>query len=176
MSWKKVKEDVLIACKRHCCYCERYKGIDIEVHHIIQRADGGEDSFDNAIALCFDCHSQIGSYNPKHPKGNKFSAGELKRIRNDFYQKVKNIPRYEEHTDYDKELLRKLKNDFTDYMEYCIKTDFAAEPVKLLLADELYSLIDKWTKKKYTFEDNIIENLKIEILQSLSNLCEQLSP
>lgn len=60
--WDDVKIQVLLKCKRYCCFCNRYCGRDIEVHHIIQRADGGKDIFDNAIPLCFDCHSEIGSY------------------------------------------------------------------------------------------------------------------
>ena len=93
MSWEIVKQDALIACKRYCCLCEKYKGQNMEVHHIIQRADGGPDSFDNAIPLCFDCHRDVGSYNPHHPKGSKYSPEELKRIRNSFYDKVKSMPR-----------------------------------------------------------------------------------
>lgn len=92
MTWEKVKEEALIACKRHCCICETFKGINIEVHHIIQKADGGSDDFDNAIPLCFDCHCMIGGYNPKHPKGNKFTTTELKRRRDEFYNKIKNAP------------------------------------------------------------------------------------
>ena len=175
-SWSKVKEDVLIACKRRCCYCGRYKGVNIEVHHIIQRADGGKDEYDNAIPLCFDCHSEIGSYNPKHPKGNKFSTNELKRIRDDFYKKVKDLPRYEKYSENDSQLLEKFKQNFTDYIEYCMATDFSAEPVKMDLADELENLIKLWKKKEYSFESEYIENVKVEILSKFTNLCNYLTP
>ena len=135
--WSKVKEEVLFKCKRYCCYCEKYKEINIEVHHIIQKADGGKDELDNAIPLCFDCHSKIGSYNPKHPKGNKFSPGELKQIRDAFYVKVQNLPRYETLSDHDDKLLEEFKTSITDKIEYCIDTDFSSEPVNMYLADEL---------------------------------------
>ena len=32
-------------------------------------ADGGDNSVDNCIPLCFNCHAEVKSYNPKHPKG-----------------------------------------------------------------------------------------------------------
>lgn len=80
----------MIACKRHCVLCEKNKGINVECHHIISRASGGDDTFDNCIPLCFDCHSMAGSYNPKHPKGNRFSPEELKSRRDLFYKRVQN--------------------------------------------------------------------------------------
>jgi cytochrome c553 len=49
----------------------------MEVHHIVPQSEGGQDTIENAIALCFDCHAEVGSYNPKHPKGRKFSPREL---------------------------------------------------------------------------------------------------
>ena len=74
-----VREQVLVEAARHCSVCHRYKAVGIEVHHIQPRADGGADTEDNAIALCFDCHSAAGHYNPKHPRGTKFSPNELRR-------------------------------------------------------------------------------------------------
>ena len=92
MSWNEVKEKALICCKRHCCICGKSKGLNIEVHHIVPKGSGGPDTFDNAIPLCFDCHSTVGSYNPLHPKGNKYSPKELKQLRDDFYEYVKSHP------------------------------------------------------------------------------------
>ena len=175
-NWEKVKEEVLIKCKRYCCKCGRYMGIGIEVHHIIQRAKGGKDEFDNAIPLCFDCHCEIGSYNDDHPKGNKFKSNELKRIRDEFYSIVPSLPRYEIYSESDKDLLDRFKIDFTDYIEYCIDKDFAAEPVNSCLADELDDLIKRWGKRKNTFESNHIENIKIEILKTLKGLCSYITP
>jgi hypothetical protein len=80
-----VKEKVLIACKRYCCLCYRQKSTKIEVHHIIPESDGGDSSFENAIPLCFECHAEVGHYNPQHPKGNKYSYNELKARRDELY-------------------------------------------------------------------------------------------
>ena len=38
-------------------YCQRCnKSSDMNVHHIIQGCDGGEDTHDNLITLCAGCH------------------------------------------------------------------------------------------------------------------------
>lgn len=59
----------------------------MEVHHIKAHADGGNDTFDNAIPLCFDCHAEVRQYDSKHPKGIKFSEKELIQHRDNWYQK-----------------------------------------------------------------------------------------
>ena len=83
-----VKEKAYIASARRCCVCKKFKGRNIEVHHIIQKADGGEDSYENAIPLCFDCHAEAGHYNPRHPKGAKYSSSELRSHRDYWYKVV----------------------------------------------------------------------------------------
>ena len=83
-----IKEQELIATARHCCVCHRYAGINIEVHHIKQEADGGSNTFENAIALCFDCHSFAGHYNNRHPKGTKYSQSELKKAKTNWHNLV----------------------------------------------------------------------------------------
>lgn len=83
-----VKEKAYIASARRCCVCKKFAGRNIEVHHIIQAADGGEDTFDNAIPLCFDCHAEAGHYNPRHPKGAKYTPNELRVHRDKWYKVV----------------------------------------------------------------------------------------
>lgn len=87
---KQIQEDALLASGRHCCLCHKFCGTKIELHHIKQRKDGGGDLFDNCIPLCFDCHADIMTYNPGHPKGKKYTEKEVKRHRNEWYEKVKN--------------------------------------------------------------------------------------
>lgn len=84
-----VKEDALVACGRCCSICHKFCGIKMEVHHIQKESEGGDNTGDNAIPLCFDCHADMLSYDPKHPKGNKYSQPELKRHRDNWYDKVK---------------------------------------------------------------------------------------
>lgn len=90
-----IKLQAMIASARHCCVCHRYRGVKIEVHHIQQEADGGPNTFDNAIPLCFDCHSDAGHFNDRHPKGTKFSKPELIKARDVWYEFIKNNPSIE---------------------------------------------------------------------------------
>lgn len=82
-----VADDVMVRCSRHCCLCGKYAGVKMELHHIKQVADGGDDTADNCIPLCFDCHAEVKSYNPHHPKGKKFTEKELKEHRDKCYKK-----------------------------------------------------------------------------------------
>lgn len=85
---KKVKEEVLLKSKRHCCLCNKFCGIKIDVHHIKPKSEGGEDTVENAIPLCFDCHADMRTYDARHPVGNKYSESELKSRRNILYKNV----------------------------------------------------------------------------------------
>ncbi len=85
---KDIKERAFVASARRCCVCKEFKGRNIEIHHIIQASEGGEDSFENGIPLCFDCHANAGHYNSKHPRGSKFSSEELRKHRDNWYKQV----------------------------------------------------------------------------------------
>lgn len=85
-----VREEALVSCGRYCSICHKFCGIKIELHHILPKADGGEDTFENCIPLCFDCHADMSSYDHKHPKGTKYTTEELKKHRNNWYSKVRN--------------------------------------------------------------------------------------
>lgn len=83
-----IKTEILVLCARHCCVCHKPKGLNIEVHHIVPAAEGGTDTIDNAIALCFDCHAAAGHYNDRHPKGSKFSPQELRKHKESWFKLV----------------------------------------------------------------------------------------
>src|SRR6266436_2688370 len=70
-------DDLLVKCHRRCCICHRFCGTKIETDHIEQRAQSQNDSIDNAIPVCFECHAEIHSYNDEHPRGRKFRPQEL---------------------------------------------------------------------------------------------------
>jgi hypothetical protein len=84
-----IKEEVLVKSGRRCSLCLAHKGVKIEVHHIIPESISHDNTIDNAIPLCFDCHSDVGHYNPSHPKGNKYSPKELKSHRNRLWLLIK---------------------------------------------------------------------------------------
>src|SRR3982751_1782520 len=73
--------ELLAACHRRCCICHRLCGVKIETDHIVPRSEGGDDSINNAIPVCFDCHAEIHSYNDQHPRGRKFRPEELRQHR-----------------------------------------------------------------------------------------------
>jgi HNH endonuclease len=83
-----IRRQVLIASARHCCICHRYKGVKVEVHHVVPQSKDGSDEFKNAIALCFDCHCDAGHYTDQHPRGTKFSTEELSAARDRWYELV----------------------------------------------------------------------------------------
>ena len=64
----------------------------MQLHHIVQGAEGGEDTMENCIPLCLDCHEEVGSYNPKHPIGRKFSKDELRKHRDLWFEFVNTHP------------------------------------------------------------------------------------
>ena len=85
---RNVRDQILIDSARHCCVCHRYKGVKVEAHHILPEAAGGENTYANAISLCFDCHADAGHYNPSHPRGTKFSPAELQKAKNNWLKMV----------------------------------------------------------------------------------------
>jgi hypothetical protein len=89
-----VVNKVLVDTGRCCAICHKFCGTKIELHHIRQKADGGEDTYENCIPLCLDCHADVKAYNPHHPKGRKYSDSELIMHRDKWYSKTKNSMQY----------------------------------------------------------------------------------
>src|SRR5262245_36596228 len=85
-------DDLLVKCHRRCCICHRFCGVKIETDHITPREQGGSDTIDNAIPLCFECHAEIHSYNDKHPRGRKFHPNELKTHKEQWLEICRNNP------------------------------------------------------------------------------------
>jgi hypothetical protein len=83
-----VKSKALIAAAGHCCVCHRFEAGHVEVHHILPQAEGGPDTLENAIALCFDCHTWAGHYNGKHPKGSRYAPDMLRAAKTSWYKLV----------------------------------------------------------------------------------------
>ncbi|MCX5732790.1 MAG: HNH endonuclease signature motif containing protein [candidate division NC10 bacterium] len=69
--------DLLKACHRRCCICHRFCGVKMETDHITPKEAGGTHDIENAIAVCFECHAEIHSYNDSHPRGRKYLPEEL---------------------------------------------------------------------------------------------------
>jgi hypothetical protein len=84
--------DLLVRVHRRCCICHRFCGVKIETDHIVPTADGGTDDIENAIPVCFECHAEIHSYNPQHPRGRKFMPEELRRHKAQWLQTCQEHP------------------------------------------------------------------------------------
>lgn len=110
----------LVACGRCCCICHNFCGTKIELHHIKQKAYGGEDTFENCIPLCLTCHADMGKGDPKHPKGKRYTEEELRGHRDRWYAKVEKSFIETETTVYpdDIKLFHKICDIFDDHMQY----------------------------------------------------------
>jgi hypothetical protein len=64
----------------------------MEIHHIDAKATGGPDEYDNGIAVCFECHAEIASYNDQHPRGRKFHPNELRLHKKEWLRICKEHP------------------------------------------------------------------------------------
>jgi len=86
------REDALVRSHRRCCVCHDFAGRNVNVHHVIQEAHAGPNDLSNAIVLCFRCHAEAGHYNPTHPLGTKYSPGELRRHRDQWWAHCEKMP------------------------------------------------------------------------------------
>lgn len=80
-----VREEVLVRSHRRCCVCHEFAGRSVSVHHIIQEADGGPNTIENAVALCLRCHAEAGHFNSRHPLGIKYAPTELRSHRDQWW-------------------------------------------------------------------------------------------
>jgi len=85
-------EALLVACHRRCCVCHRFCGVKIEIDHIVPKGEKGPSTIENGIAVCFECHAEIHSYNDKHPRGRKFQPNELRQHKEQWLRICKERP------------------------------------------------------------------------------------
>jgi hypothetical protein len=55
-------------------------------------AESQDHSIKNAIPVCFDCHAEIHAYNPKHPRGRRFTGEELRMHKEQWLQVCETRP------------------------------------------------------------------------------------
>lgn len=89
---KDVRDFALVKSHRRCCVCHEFGGRSVNVHHIVQEADGGANTLENAICLCLRCHAEAGHFNARHPMGTKYSPTELKAHRDQWWEHCVNHP------------------------------------------------------------------------------------
>lgn len=168
-----VQVEALASCGRCCCICHKFCGTKMELHHIVQKAYGGEDSFENCIPLCFDCHSDMGKADPKHPKGKRYSVEELKRHRDNWYKKVSDGVYHADGNEKviykeDVELFRTICNLFTPAVKcWLIENDIGgSHPYTVFhgLAKYLCDIDDPFSE----FIDPELEKLRGNLVSSIS--------
>lgn len=161
-----IKMKAMIACGRCCCLCHRFRGNKMEVHHIKAHADGGEDTFENAIPLCFDCHAEVRQYDPRHPKGIKYSEKELIIQRDNWYEKVKNEKNNESGLNL---------NDTNPTYKFVHQQDFQNIMLyRIYDGNELIPYLDKVYALKYDHEAKIPKESQIvgDFVQYVSELMD----
>jgi HNH endonuclease len=166
-----VRDDALVACGRHCCICHEFCGIKMELHHIIQRAEDGEDTLENCIPLCLDCHADMRSYDHKHPKGIKYTPKELRRHRDNWYAKIKGSPG-SSYNDQSRELDRKVfimikvELPYDGPIRFLENHDFGA-PFKLIWTDPLDAFLHKGDDPSREFLDADLEGMRAKLLKDV---------
>ena len=86
------RDEALVRSHRRCCVCHEFGGRSVNVHHIMQEADGGPNTIENAICLCLRCHAEAGHFNPRHPMGTKYSPDELRLHRDQWWAHCQSHP------------------------------------------------------------------------------------
>jgi hypothetical protein len=167
----RVKEDALLASGRHCCLCHKYCGLKIELHHIKPKAEGGHDTFENCIPLCFDCHADMRSYDHLHPKGTKFSERELTRHRDNWYAKVTTslpVTMTVAHMELDKQNLHKLREilHWNGVIRFVRDHHFGA-PFYYQDIEDLFRFIWQCEDPAFEFFDADLESAKATLLEAI---------
>lgn len=175
----KVQEDALVACGRHCCLCHKFCGIKIELHHIEQKSEGGKDTLENCIPLCFDCHGDMRSYDHKHPKGHKYTPGELQRHRDAWYAKIKGSPSPSygsAHAALDQGVYLAIVRllPYAGPMGLLDHHDFGA-PFHTSLFDELDRFVTESEAPTMEFIDADLEGMRVALAESVAKFAHYLS-
>lgn len=168
----KVKEQALVASGRHCCLCHKFCGLKIELHHVTQKAEGGKDTLDNCIPLCFDCHADMRSYDQKHPKGTKYTVSELTAHRDLWYAKVSDspAPKYDQNSvNLDVSIFLWLKQilPWDGAVSFAKTHNFAGFSFPLSELDAFDAFLAQCDNPFYEFLDADLEGLRGELISNI---------
>jgi hypothetical protein len=167
-----IKEEALVACARHCCICHRFCGLKVELHHIVHQSEGGPDTFDNCIPLCFDCHGDMRSYDHKHPKGTKYTTAELKAHRDRWYEKVRAsgaVGSPTENQNLDRATVVRLLNllPWNGSIEFVRHNNFAGFSFRLDELKDLFRFRSECEDPAFEFIDADLEALRAALLDAV---------
>lgn len=165
----KVAERALLDSGRHCCICHKFCGFKIELHHIKQVAEGGEDTYENCIPLCLDCHAEVKAYDPKHPKGKRYTESELRGHRDRWYKKVKEnygVTASPDYVELDRQVFLKLREILpsTGSIAFIRDHDYS-QPYEISIHDDLHRFIEYCKRPEFEFLDSDLEGLKAYLIE-----------
>jgi hypothetical protein len=174
-----VKETALLSCGRHCCLCHKFCGLKIELHHIVHASEGGDDTLDNCIPLCFDCHGDMRSYDHQHPKGTKYTPTELRRHRDAWYLKRQNspFPAYSEASlKLDQQVFLDIKTalPYSGAIRFLEQHDFGVSFI-LNRLDALHAFSAKSEDPSAEFIDADLEGMRITLVKAINEFSYYLS-
>lgn len=170
---RSIKDKVLVASGRCCAICHKFCGQKIELHHIIQVADGGKNTFDNCIPLCFDCHSDMGKIDKKHPKGTQYSSQELYMHRDNWYKQVASGNNIYSQIDEkvfleDKKLFESINSAFTQNVKNSLCKEDLSSKFKFNTFNSIFNLIDYSYDPNNEFLNPLLEAQRSELFNNIS--------
>jgi hypothetical protein len=173
-----VKTQALADCGRCCCICHKFCGTKIECHHIVQEGDGGSNTLDNCIPVCFDCHGDMG-YDDRHPKGTKYRPEELKLHRDRWFEKIRHASPADytsEHRAVDRGLFRKIFGLLGRGAPlHFVRTHNFAAPFKLEALAPLDAFDATRSDPTWEFLDPTLESLRADLAREVHLLLTLLS-
>jgi hypothetical protein len=152
----------------------------MELHHIIPSEANGNDAYDNCIPLCFDCHAEVKAYNPRHPKGKKYTESELREHRNRWYGKVRQsegIATSVEYVDVDRKLYMEIRDIlpsdkgsivFLRFHEYASSFPGDAH-------SNLEKFVQNCIRPEFEFLDTDLEGMRMELATSIDRFLRETS-
>ena len=172
-----VAEKALVYCGRHCSICHKFCGTKIELHHIDAN---GDDTYENCIPLCFDCHAEVKTYNPKHPKGRKYTDSELKAHRDRWYEKVEKSYGITANPDYI-ELDRKVFSEIREILPsdkgsivFLRIHDYGAS-FPSAIHDDLRNFMSRCIRPEFEFIDMDLEGIRTKLANSINDFLEAIA-
>lgn len=87
LSLPQLEAKLLVASRHTCCIC--WKSKEVQIHHIVPKELGGDDSEDNLIVICLNCHSEA---HTRKDMARNLSPLTLKLYRETWLDLVRRFP------------------------------------------------------------------------------------
>lgn len=121
----------MVKCARRCCICRRFRPTKLQVHHIVQKSQGGTNEEDNLIVICLSCHADVHS---KVPFTRRFSPEELRGHRDTLVRMVAEGTLPTDEPDNSDALIRKVLDGIDVRGSAADAPALSQEAVEILLA------------------------------------------